>query len=328
MPLLLTRQDVESLLTMRATINVVENALRELALGHIVMPPQTTIRLPGQQGVYRVMSAYVGGEMEGLGFQMLASHPDNPQKHQLPTTIGTLLLNDPETGVPLAIMDATFLTAMRNGAASAVATKYLARRQVNEVAIFGTGVQARIQLMGVCAVRNVNGAVVLDPDTRARHHFADQMSKALGIPIEPVEDVCAAVEMADVIVTASRAREPLFKGEWLRPGTHINAAGAHAPDAREVDSETVRRAKVVADLTSVCLAEAGDLILPLQEGAIGRDHIHADLGQVVARLKPGREDDDEITLFKSVGLAVQDVATAVHVYNLARWRGVGRMVDL
>jgi alanine dehydrogenase len=167
--------------------------------------------------------------VEGLGFQMLASHPDNPQKHQLPTTIGTLLLNDPETGVPLAIMDATFLAAMRNGAASAVATKYLARRQVNEVTVFGTGVQARIQLMGVCAVRNVNGAVVLDPDTRARHHFADQMSKALGIPIEPVEDVCAAVEMADVIVTASRAREPLFEGEWLRPGTHINAAGATRP---------------------------------------------------------------------------------------------------
>jgi alanine dehydrogenase len=329
MPLLLTRQDVESLLTMQATINIVDNALRELALGHTVMPKQTTLHLPGRRGVCRVMSAYVGGEMEGLGFQVLTSHADNPKKHRLPTTIGTLLLNDPETGVPLAIMDATFLTAMRNGGATAVATKYLARREVNEVTIFGTGVQARTHLVGVCAVRSVNGVVVLDPDAQARYLFADQMSKALGVPVEPLEDVRAAVEMADVIVTDTRAHDKLlFRGEWLRPGVHINAVGASLPDARELDTETIRRAKVVPDLTSACLAETGDLIIPIQEGAITEEHIHADLAQVVAGLEPGREDDDEITLFKSVGLAVQDVALAAHVYRLARRRHVGRMVDL
>jgi alanine dehydrogenase len=328
MPLLLTRQDVESLLTMRATIQIVENTLRELALGHVVMPQQNKIHLPGERGVYRVMSAYIGGEAEGLGCQVLASHSDNLDQHRLPIVVGILILNDPETGVPLAIMDASFLTAMRSGATSAVATKYLARQEVNEVTIFGTGTQACFQLMGICAVRNINGAIVLDPDDRACHRFADEMTKALDIPVEPVQDVRAAVEMADVIITASQDHEPLFRGEWMHAGVHINAVGAPAPGAREIDSETVRRAKLVPELTSACLAEAGDLTIALQEGALGEEHIHADLGQVVAGLKPGRENDAEITLFKSVGLAAPDIAIAVHVYRLARRRRVGRTINL
>lgn len=327
MPLLLTRQDVEALLTMRATISIVETALRELALGNAVMPQRTAIHLPGC-GRHWGMSAYIGGEIQGLGFELLSSCPENPQKHNLPVTIGQLMLSDPETGAPLAIMDATFLAAMRAGAASAVATKYLARREVKDVTVFGSGRQARMQLMGVCAVRQVNGAVVVDPDAQARYSFADQMSKALDIPVEPVEDVRAAVEMADVIITATFTRRPLFRGEWLCPGVHINAVGTHSADAREVDTETVRRAKVVPELTSACLADAGDLILPIVEGAITEEHVHANLGQVVAGLMPGRESDDEITLFKSVGLAVEDVATAVHVYNLARRRGMGTQVNL
>jgi ornithine cyclodeaminase/alanine dehydrogenase len=327
MPLLLTRQDVEALLTMRATINVVETALRELALGNVIMPQRTAIQHPAG-GIHWGMSAYVGGEIQGLGFEILSVCPDNPERHNLPRTIGQLMLSDPETGSPLAIMDATFLAMMRGGAASAVATKYLARREVKDVTVFGAGRQARTQLMGVCAVRQVNGAVVVDPDTRAGHDFADQMSKALDIPIEPVDDVRAAVEMADVIITATFTREPLFRGEWLCPGVHINAVGTHSPDTREVDTQTVRRAKVVPELSSACLAEAGDLILPIVEGAITEEHIHANLGQVVAGLMPGRESDDEITLFKSVGLAVEDVATAVHVYNLARRRGLGTQVNL
>jgi ornithine cyclodeaminase/alanine dehydrogenase len=312
---------------MRTTIQIVEMALRELALGHVVMPPQTSLRLPGQGSVHRVASAFVGGEVQALGFQVLTSHPHN-RGHYLPTTIGTLMLSDPDTGVPLVIMDATFLTAMRDGASGAVAVNYLARQKVNEVVVLGAGAQARTQLMGICAVRDVNGALVLDPDAGACRRFADQMSKALNIPIESVDDVRAAIEMADVIVTATRAAESLFQGQWLRPGVHINAVGAHSPETRGLDTETIRRAKVVTDLSSVCLAEAGDLILPIQEGAITEAHVHADLGQVIAGLKPGRENEDEVTLFKAVGLAAQDVAIAFHLQNLARLRGVGRQVDL
>ena len=325
--LFLTRQDVESLLTMQATISIVEIALRELALGRVLMPQPATFRLPDRGNVHRFASACVGGEVGAMGFQVLSSHPGDSQERHLPATFGTLLLNDLDTGAPLAIMDATFLRAMRSGATSAIATGCLARKEVHEVVIFGAGTHARIQLMGVCAVRDVNGAFVLDPDAQARRRFADQMSKALDIPIETVADVRAAVEMADVIVTATRASQPLFRGEWLRPGVHVNAVGAHAPDARQVDTQTVRRAKVVTDLSSACLAQAGDLRLPIQEGAITEEHIHADLGQIVAGLKPGREDEDEITLFKSVGLAAQDVATASHVYDLARQRGVGKKID-
>jgi alanine dehydrogenase len=327
MPLLLTRQDVEAVLTMRAAINIAETALRELALGNVIMPQRTAIHLKGS-GIHWGLSAYVGGEIQGLGFEILSSCPENPQKHNLPTTIGQLMLSDPETGAPLVIMDATFLAAMRGGAVGAVAAKHLARREVKEVTVFGTGRQARIHLMGICAVRQVNGAVVVAPDARARHEFADHMSKALSIPVEPVEDVRAAVEMADVILTATPAREPLFRGEWLCPGVHINAVGAHSPDTREVDTETVRRAKVVPELTSACLADAGDLIFPIVEGAITEEHIHANLGQIVAGLMPGRESADEITLFKSIGLAVEDVATAVHVYKLALRRGIGTQVNL
>lgn len=328
MPLLLARQDVESLLTMRSAINIAEAALRELALGNVIMPQRTVIQLPDNGGIHWGMSAYVGSQINGLGFEILSSCPENPEKHNLPTVIGQLMLSDPDTGVPLAFMDATFLTAMRTGATAAVATKYLAKREVNDITVFGTGRQARIQLMGICAVRQVNGAVVVGTDAQECHRFADHMSKALGIPIEPVRDVRAAVEMADVIVTAAATREPLFCGEWLRPGAHINAVGTHSPNRRDVDTETVRRAKVVADLGRACLVEAGDLLLPIQEEAISEEHIHADLGEVVAGLKPGRESDREITLFKAVGLAAQDVATALHVYNLARRRGVGKMIKL
>jgi alanine dehydrogenase len=327
MLLVLTRQDVESLLTMRATINIVETALRELALGKAFMPQHAAIHI-SESGTHWGMFAYLGGDIKGLGVELLSICPENPQKHNLPPMVGQLMLSDPETGVPLAFMDATFLTAMRSGAVGAVAAKYLAQREVKEVTIFGTGRLARIQLMGICAVRQINGAVVVDPDAQARQYFADMMSKALGIPIEPVEDIRAAVEMADVIITATSTQEPLFRGEWLCPGVHINAMGNHSAGAREVDTATVQRAKVVPDLASVCLANAGDLILPIQEGAITEEHIHADLGQVVAGFLPGRESDDEITLFKSVGLAVEDVATAIHVYNLARRRGVGTTVNL
>jgi alanine dehydrogenase len=328
MPLLLTRQDVETLLTMRATINIVETAMRELAQGNAIMPQRSAIHLSECDGMHWGMSAYIGGEIQGLGFEILSSCPRNPEQHNLPTVIGQIMLSDPETGVPLALIDATFLTAMRAGAVTAIATKYLARREVKEVTVFGTGRLARLHLMGVCAVRQVNGAVVIGPDPQACHRFSDQMSKALGIPIQPVEDVSAAVAMADVIIIATYTREPVINGDWLSPGVHINAVGTRSPDVREVDTRTVQRAKVVTDLISACMAEAGDLIMPIQEQAITEEHIHSDLGQVIAGLKPGREDDDEITLFKPVGLAVQDIATAVHVHNLARRRGMGTVVNL
>lgn len=328
MPLLLTRQDVESILTMRIAIDAVEEAFRQFGLGNVTMPQRAALRLPGHRGFYRSVPVYLEGKAGGLGTQIVGVYPDNPHKQSLPTTIGLLVLNDPQTGVPLTIMDASFLGAMCAGAAGGVAVRYLARQQVDDVVVFGSGVRARTQLMAVCTVRAIDGAMVSDPDSRAAHRFADEMSKALSVPVHPAEDVQAAVEMADLIITASRAREPIFRGEWLQAGVHVNAAGHFAPDTRELDSETIERAKVVLDQKSACLAEVGDLAIPIAQGAISEAHFHAELGQVVAGLRPGRESDDEITLFKSVGLAMQEVAAAVKVYRMALERGIGRVVEL
>nr|HID12435.1 ornithine cyclodeaminase family protein [Anaerolineae bacterium] len=329
MPLLLTRKDVETVLTMKDAIAAVEEGFRQLALGNVVMPQRTAIRIPAYHGLHLGMPAYIGetGDGGALALKVVTVYPDNPSQYGLPTTIGTLLLNDPRTGALVAIMDAGFLTAMRTGAASGVATKYLAREDARSVGVFGAGVQARTQLMAVCEVRPIERAVVCDPVQEARELYAAEMSERLSIPVEPTDDPRACVEN-DVIVAASTSKTPVFDGTWLAPGTHLNGIGSHSPDAREFDTETIRRAKVVADHVPACLAEAGDLLIPIQEGAITDEHIHAGLGEVVAGLRPGRESPEEITLFKSVGLAVQDAATAARVCELAQAAGVGVEVEI
>lgn len=328
MALLLSRKDVESLLSMEATIEAVEGAFRQLALGNAVMPQRTVVKPPDHHGIHLGMPAYIGGDVGGLGLKIVTVYHDNPQKYNLPTTIGVLLLNDPATGAPLSIMDASFLTAMRTGAAGGVAAKYLAREKAENVLVFGAGVQARTQLMAACAVRPVKKAAVVDVFSAARDKFAQDMSAKLSIPVEPRSDVQAAVEEADIIIAATSSTEPVFDGAWLKPGVHINGIGSHTPTTRELDTTTLKRAKVVPDLASACLSEAGDIIIPIREGAISEDDIRTELGQVVAGLKPGRTSDEEITLFKSVGLAIQDISTAVKVYQLALERGVGKEVEL
>ena len=317
MTLLLSRDDVQSLLTMQDAIPIVEEAFRQLALGNVIMPQRTVIRVAQHGGTYLGMPAYIGGEVDALAVKVVSVYANNPGQYNLPTTIGTLLLNDPRTGAPLAVMDASCLTAVRTGAVTGVATRHLARKDAKRVGIFGAGVQAQTQLWAVCSVRPVESANVYDADATRARAYADEMSKRLNVKVNPVGEARQAVEGMDVIVTASSAHEPLFDGNWLVPGQHINAIGAHTPTARELDTTTIVRSKVVPDLADACWVEAGDLIIPLNEGAITRDHVSASLGQVVAGLKPGRENDREITLFKSVGLALQDVSTASFVYRKA-----------
>jgi ornithine cyclodeaminase/alanine dehydrogenase len=329
MPLLLTRKDVEQVLTMKDAVAAVEEGFRQLALGNVIMPQRTAIRISQHHGIHLGMPAYVGGEGDGgsLALKVVTVYPDNPSKYGMPTTIGTLLLNDPRTGALVAIMDAGFLTAMRTGAVSGVATKYLAREDARSVGVFGAGVQARAQLLAMCEVRPIERVSVFDPWQEGRDKFASDMSAQLSIPVEPTGDPRVCVDN-DIVVAASSSSEPIFDGAWLAPGTHINGIGSHSPNARELDTVTIQRAKVVPDLAAACLVEAGDLIIPIQEGAFTEDQIHASLGEIVAGIKPGRESDDEITLFKSVGLAVQDAATAAQVYDLARAAGVGVEIEI
>jgi alanine dehydrogenase len=330
MPLLLTRQDVESVLTMKEAMAAVEHGFRQLALGQVTMPARTAIRLTQEKGLHLGMPAYVAAS-EGipavLALKTVTVFPDNPAAHKLPTTLATLVLHDPTTGALLAVMEAGYLTAMRTGAASGVATRYLAREDAKSLGLFGAGVQARAQLRAIREVRTLDRVIVYDINREAAARFAAEMSETSGPPIEvaPTPQVCLE---AAIVVTASSSKTPLFEGSQLRPGTHLNGIGSHSPDARELDTETVRRARIFADHVPSRLAEDADFIIPIREGLFEESRLDTSLGEVIAGLKPGRRSEEEITLFKSGGLAVQDAVTALRVYTLAREAGVGREVQI
>lgn len=331
MPLLLTRHDVESVLTMKEAIAAVEEGFRMLGAGKVNMPQRTAIRMPEAKGLHLAMPASLtggaGGEGAALAIKVVSVFPDNPSQHRLPTTLGTLLLHDPRTGAVIAIMDAGYLTAVRTGAASGVATRALARDDARTLGIFGAGVQARTQLLAIREVRPIDRVVVCDPVREVRERFATEMSKQLGIQVTPTDEPRRAAEN-DIVVTASSSKTPVFAAAWIRPGTHINGIGSHSPDAREIDTDTVRRAHVISDLPAARLVEDADFMLPIQEGAITAEHVSTSLGEVLLGTKAGRTSRDEVTLFKSGGLAVQDVVTGARVYRLAKAAGIGREVEL
>jgi alanine dehydrogenase len=323
MALLLSRKDVESVLGMDDCMRVVEAAFGELARGTSILPQRAVIRVADHKGLFLGMPAYIGGDTDALGMKLVTVYPDNPVKKNLPTILGTLLLCDSTTGQVVSVMDAGYLTAVRTGAASGVATRLLAREDSKTCVIFGAGGQARKQLEACNLVRPFEKVFVIDINHDLRDAFAGEMAKLLGCECVPTDDTKSAVEQSDMIITASSSHDPVFDGEWIRPGTHINNIGSHTPDARELDTTTVKRSKFVADLKEANLAEAGDLLIPIAEGAVTEDHVYANLGDLVTGEKPGRESAEEITLFKSCGLAVQDVATATVVFKSALKKGVG-----
>jgi ornithine cyclodeaminase/alanine dehydrogenase len=312
---------------MEDCMRAVEAAFGELARGSSIMPQRAVIRVADHKGLFLGMPAYIGGDTDALGLKLVTVYPDNPAKKNLPTIMGTLLLCDSTTGQVVSVMDAGYLTAVRTGAASGVATRYLAREDSKTCVIFGAGGQAQKQLEACHIVRPLEKVYVIDINHELRDTFAGQMSKLLGCECVPTEDAKAAVEDSDMIITASSSHDPVFDGNWMRPGTHINNIGSHTPDARELDTTTVVRSKFVADLKEANMAEAGDLLIPIAEGAVTEDHVYANLGDLVTGAKPGRESNEEITLFKSCGLAVQDVATATVVYKSALEKGVGTNFD-
>ena len=326
MPLLLKRENVIQVLGMADCIDVVEKAFAELASGTAELPLRIGIKPPG--GISLYMPAYLK-ELGALACKVVTVYKENPTKHNMPTTIGKVLLQDPETGDVICIMDGGYLTAMRTGAVSGVATKYLARKEDGQVAgIFGAGVQARMQLWAVSVARKLSKALVYDLVPEAAQSFIDDLGAKLGLEIEAVGSVEEMVERSDILCAATSSPTPLFDGNAVRPGTHINGIGSHTPNARELDTAIVKRSKFIADSAEACLSEAGDLMIPIDEGAISADHIYAELGEIVLGKKPARERDDEITLFKSNGLAIQDVATAKLVYDRAIEAGIGTTVDL
>jgi len=320
---LLSRSHVQELLTMEGAIRILEEAFAEFAAGKVVMPVRTPIRTPEPGGLALFMPAYIP-RLGALGAKVVTVYRDNPAKFGLPNVMGTIILLHPETGAPACIMDGGYLTAVRTGAVSGVATKHLAREDARVHTLFGTGVQARTQAWAVSCVRTLERCFVysVDPEEKQRE-FAREVSALTGVPTEVAKDAESAVRACDILTLATSAKDPVVEGAWIQPGTHINAIGSHAPGMRELDTATVVKSRVFPDSLEACRAEAGDLQLPVEEGSWDWGQVAAELGQVVAGIKPGREAPGDITLFKSVGLALQDLATASFVYREAVARGVG-----
>jgi ornithine cyclodeaminase/alanine dehydrogenase len=273
------------------------------------------------------MPAYLKG-MGALACKVVTVYKDNPKKQNLPVTIGKVLLQNPESGEVICIMDGGYLTAVRTGAASGVATKYLARDEKNQVAgIFGAGVQAQMQLVAMCEVRNISKAIVYDLSDEAVSKYIDEMSEKLNIEIIQAKNADDVLQ-ANIICTATSSPTPIFDGTKVKTGIHINGIGSHTPNARELDTTIIKRSKFIGDSKEACLKEAGDFIIPLNDGDIEESHFYADLGEIVAGDKPGREFNNEITIFKSNGLAIQDAAAAKLVYDKAVKAGIGNNIDL
>jgi ornithine cyclodeaminase/alanine dehydrogenase-like protein (mu-crystallin family) len=302
-----TTEEVRAALAMPAAIRAVGDALVALSTGRALAPARTRIDAPGTRTTALIMPAYLPGPAR-IGLKLISLCEDNPARG-LPLAQAITVVMDAESGTPLAVLEAGHLTAVRTGAASGAATDALARRDACVAAVFGAGVQGRTQLAAVAAVRSLRRAYVVDTNPRAAAAFAEEMSAALGLEVEPAE-AGRALRDADIVSTATTSAVPVLRDGDLKPGVHINAVGSYKPHIRELPGETVRRAALFVDDRRSALDEAGDILIPLREGLIGEDHIRAEIGQVLAGSAPGRSSDDEITLFKSVGNAVEDLAVA------------------
>jgi ornithine cyclodeaminase/alanine dehydrogenase-like protein (mu-crystallin family) len=306
-------------------IGAVEIAFREQAAGQVRALPRAMLPMAGG-GIFLSMVASLP-RRRTLGTKLVTWVPGN-QARRLPTIHGSYLLTDTTTGVPLALMEAGFLTAIRTGAASALASRHLARPDARSVACFGAGVQAEFQLRCLQVVRPIDRVAVVGRSPARARDFAARMRRALRVPVTVTTDRRAAVRDADVIVCATTARTPVFRGRDLRPGAHVDAVGNFLPHAREVDTDGVKRARVVVDTYEGAWTEAGEVLIPVRAGAVPRRHVVAELAEVVSGRKAGRRSDREITLFKSVGWAAEDAATARLAYDRAMARNVGRRVRL
>ncbi len=305
--LILSHADVEELLTMRECIAVMEDALAALARGEVHNPLRQAIRAPGAPGLLGLMPAWRTGY---YALKEVCVYPENP-KRGLDTHVGTVILHSGETGEPLAIMNASAITAIRTAAVSAVATRLLARPDARVLAVIGNGVQAKAHLEAIPLVRDI-------ADVRV-------FSRSSGTVASAEE----AVRGADIVVTATSSREPVLKREWLKPGAHINAVGSSIPSARELDGATIAASSLFVDRIESTVNESGDYLFAVKEGAIRRpEHIRGELGDVLIGRTAGRTAEDEITLFKSLGLAVEDLASAAFLYEKARREGRGTWVEI
>jgi len=314
--LILTQEEIEGFLTMKDVMKAVEHAFEMHGKNAVQMPPK--VYLTFEKGDLRAMPAHMENH---AGIKWVNSHPENP-KRGLPTVMALLIYSDPETGFPLAVMDATHITSMRTGAAGGIAAKYLARKNSKVFGFVGCGRQAYTQILALKEVFDIEEVKAYDIYESNAEKFAE-FCREMGIEasVMNIEKTCDC----DVLTTTTPSRKPVVMKEWIRPGTHINAIGADAPGKQELEDSILLSAKVVVDDMEQAL-HSGEVNVPISKGVLKPDDIHASLGEVIIGKKPGRESDDEITIFDSTGLAIQDIATASVVYELAVKNGVGTKV--
>ena len=324
--LILRRSEVTQLLSMPECITLMEHALASLARGQVILPLRPVIRIPDSPNIFAVMPAY-SGDLRASAAKLITVYPGNHgsavESHQ-----GLVALFDGENGSPLAIMDAAAITAIRTAAVSGVATKLLARKHVRTLAILGAGVQGHTHVDAMLAVRPFERVVIWSRTAEHAREFAAEAGRRLEAHFDVAPSAEAAVRNADVICTVTAAREPVLLGEWLRPGVHVNAVGASIPTARELDTEAVARSRLFVDRRESALNEAGDVLIPMEEGAFDAGHILAELGELLTGRAHGRRTDDEVTLFKSLGLAVEDLACARYLYDRALAESMGTRVQM
>jgi ornithine cyclodeaminase len=303
-------------------IDLMSDALSALARGEVTNPLRSVVRPEGAGHFFGLMPAYRGGGDAAYALKAVCIFPDNP-KRGLDAHQGAVLLHSAEDGQVLAVMNASAITAIRTAAVSGLATKLLARGDATELAIVGTGVQARAHLDAMAAVRTFERARIAGRTASKARDFVSELSSKYGFRMEAVDSVEKAVRGADVIVTATSSAEPVLRRAWLEPGAHINAVGSCSPKKRELDTETVLASTFFVDRRESTLNEAGDYIVPASEGAVGPDHIRGEIGEILIGKASGRTSPDEITIFESQGLAIEDLATAQFLYRKALETGTG-----
>jgi ornithine cyclodeaminase len=324
--LVLSHNEVVELLPIKECIAVMREALIALASGKVHQPLRTIIRPPEAAGVMGLMPSYISGERAGFGLKAICVMPGNPARgkdsHQ-----GAVLLFSADTGELMAMTNASAITAIRTPSVSGVATDLLAREDACNLAIIGSGVQARSHLAAMSEVRSIKRCRIASRQIEHAQKFAEEMRPDFSFPLEVVDSIEEALADADLIVTVTSAVQPVVRREWISPGAHLNVVGSSHANAREVDSATIAASSLFVDRRESTINEAGDYLFALRDGAIGPDHIRAELGEILTGERPGRTSPEEITLFKSLGIGIEDLAAAEYLYRKARESNAGTWVE-
>jgi len=323
--LILTQTDIKKLLPLREikkVILAVERAFCDFAEGNTQMPPKVYLDFKKYKGDLRIMPAF-SKTLNKAGTKIVNVHPENP-KRRLKTVMAVIVLNDPKTGLPLALMDGTYITALRTGAAGGVAVKYLARKSAKSLGVVGAGEQALTQILAISKVKRLKEILIYDIKEKQITELIKKLKKEkIKAKKGSLKEVC----QKEIICTTTPIRKPIVKSEWILPGTHINAIGADAEGKQELEVEILKRAKIFVDCWEQA-SHSGEINVPLKKREIKKEDIYGELGEVVAKKKKGRDNEKEITIFDSTGLAIQDLYTANLVYNLAKRKKIGREIKI